>query len=104
MRHPLSNRDMSHFRFTAAEPMTRFRFTLRELFLVTAIAVLALGWSIDHARLSRQRDRALIELQQERFRRYLDNRYRWRQDDSRSTENPSQTRERDGDEDLRSQL
>ena len=70
--------------------MTRFRFTLRELFLVIVIVALALAWSIDHLRLATALERTLIELDQERFRRYLDTRFNRQRIQRESTprENP----------------
>ena len=37
-----------------------FRFTIRELVLVTAVAALACGWWIDRARLGNRAERATV--------------------------------------------
>jgi hypothetical protein len=40
-----------------------FRFTIRELVLLTMVAGLALGWWLDHERLDRRNDQILASLE-----------------------------------------
>ena len=47
--------------------MVRMKLTLRDLFLLTLIAAIVLGWWVDRSRLEASRNRAEIDVEHERI-------------------------------------